>query len=158
MKYIIDIFRRFVVSPEFLVAVSAVLVIKEEPAWVTDVSKLLVGAPDGVKYLSLAPVAVSVWCLRQSRIILFPSEDSKGILQEWPKFQRLKERVFIGLAYQAIYCSLGIATWIRSPSLSNGNSVAVMAMSIIGSLIGAVTFYLSGIMASEITKRYATKI
>ncbi len=153
-----DIIRRTIVSPEFLIALIALWIFTVEPAWLIEVAKVLSTAPDGVKYLSLVPVAVAVWCLQQSKIILFPSEDTKGLIQEWPKFKKLKERVFIGLTYQAIFCTLGIGAWVVSPSLNNGIAIIIIGMSIMGALFGAVTFYLATIMASEITKRNATKI
>jgi len=158
LKELIDSARRIVISPEFLVVALALWVMYEEPQWLTGVSNALSAAPDGVKYLAVVPVAVAAWCIQQSRAILFPPEDSKGLLQEWPKFKKLKERVLIGLAYQVVFCTLGIGAWVVSPNLSNGTSIIVMAMAIVGSLFGAITFFLAGIMASEITKRYATKI
>jgi len=158
LRELIDFLRRVVVSPEFLVVVLAVWVLFAEPQWLGSVTKILAGAPEGVKYLSLVPVAVAAWSLQQSKAILFPAEDIKGILQQWPKFQKLKERVIIGILFQAVFCTLGVGAWIISPSLSNGTAVIVMGMSIAGALVGASTFYLAGIMSAEITKRHATKI
>jgi len=158
LRELIDFLRRAVVSPEFLIVFLAVWVLFAEPQWLGSVTKILAGAPEGVKYISILPVAVATWSLQQSKAILFPAEDLKGILQQWPKFQKLKERVIIGLLFQAVFCMLGIGAWIISPSLSNGTAVIVMGMSIVGALVGASTFYLAGIMSAEITKRHATKI
>ena len=158
MRELLDLVRRVIISPEFLVMILAILFLVSEPRWLDGITEVLSGAPEGVKYLSLITVAVAIWCLQQSKAILVPSEDSKGILQQWPKFQSLKKRVFIGLFFQAVFCALGIGAWIASPSLSNGSAVIVMGMSIVGALFGAATFYLAGIMAAEITKRHATKI
>lgn len=153
-----DIIRRTIISPEFLVVLLALWLLWVEPEWLNGVAKVVSTAPDGVKYLSLLPVAVGVWCLQQSRVILFPQEDAKGLFQEWPKFKKLKERVFIGLTYQVIFCTLSIGAWVFFPSLNSGIVMIVMGMSILGAIFGAVTFYMASIKASEITKRNATKI
>jgi hypothetical protein len=114
LKDLIESLRRIFVSPEFLVVALGLWVMYEEPQWLTGVSNALSTAPDGVKYLALVPVAIATWCIQQTKYILFPSEDSKGILQEWPKFRKLKERILIGLAYQVCFCALGISAWVVS--------------------------------------------
>lgn len=145
-------------SPEFVVASLAILALQVEPVWLSQVSKVFASAPDGVKYIALVPVGIALWCVQQSRIILFPQEDTKGLLQEWPKFIELKTRVLIGLIYQGVFSILGITAWFIAPKLDSGTSTVVMGMAVVGSLTGAVTFYLASLMATEITKRHATKI
>ena len=135
----------------------ATLLIYIEPDFVITVSKMLDSAPNGAEYIAIIPVGLFIWCIRQSRVILFPSEDAKGILQEWPTFHVLKTRALLGIFYQVVFCISSVSIWIISPNFNNPTAVVVLAMAIIGSLIGAGTFYFASMMVSEITKRYATK-
>lgn len=156
MSSLVDIFRRLVIAPEFVVVLVAAFFVYLEPEWVIAVSELLGSAPDGVKYIAIVPVGLFIWCIRQSRQILFPSEDVKGILQEWPRFSTLKTRVLLGVFYQVLFSISGVGAWLASPNLSSPTAVVFLAMAIIGSFVGAVTFYLASIMVREITKRFTT--
>ncbi|GEM_PF-4193087 len=154
MSSIFDIIRRTVISPEFLVTIFAILIIILKPNFLLLISKALSEAPDGVKYIALVPVGITFWCLKQSKTILFPSEDAQGLLQNWPNFRYLKTRVLIGIVYQGFFCVSGVLVWITVPKFDNYWSVVVIGMAIIGSVVGAATFYLASLNVAEMTKRH----
>jgi len=157
LRNLVEIFRRLIISPEFVVILVATSLICTEPAWLIEISNKLHSVPDGVRYIAIIPVGVFVWCIQQSRVILFPAEDTKGILLEWPKFNALKNRVLLGILFQLVFSISSLGAWFMSPSFDNPTAVVVLVMAIVGSLVCAGTFYLASMVASEITKKYSTK-
>lgn len=86
--------------------------------------------------------------------ILFPPDDTKGILQNWPRFKDLKATVLIGLVYQIAFTITGLVTWLYKPEIDTKLSIVLITVAICGALSGAVTFFLASLMAREITKKY----
>ena len=105
---------------------------------------------DNLKYLALITVAILIWSLKQSYIILFPKEDTKKLLQSWPKYFLLKDRIFIGIAFQLFFCISAISYLITPVDQSPLILIALFPTSLIGSPLGAATLFLSTITINEI--------
>lgn len=145
-----------IVSPEGLVVIIVAFALIRQPSWIAPVSSAFAKAPDAAKYVALAPAAVCVWCWRNGQGILFPPEDKKGRLQDWPRYPELKVRIFIGLLFQVLFAVSSFVGWVISPSLADPFSSVLVAGAIIGSGLGAWTFYGAAIAVREITKRAST--
>lgn len=145
--------RGAIISPEFLIFVAAVYLVLNPPSVVARLAAVVAGGPAAVKYIALLPSCIFVWCLAEGRSILLPSEDTKALLQRWPRFPDLIARVITGLIYEAIFAVTAFVAWIYSPTLSIPSAFVVATMGVVGSVVGASTFFLASVTVRTITKR-----
>lgn len=148
--------REAIISPEFLVVIVAVYLVLNPPAVVTTLATVVAGGPAAVKYLALLPSGTFVWCIAEARSILLPSEDTKALLQRWPRFPDLKARVIMGLVFEAVFALAAFVAWVYSPTLSVPLAFVVATMGVVGSIVGASTFFLASVTVRAITKRACT--
>ena len=145
MKMILGTLKRLIISPEFLVIIVAVVVLYLRP-------EQLSGFANSFYHSS---VAVLVWSLRRSQLILFPDADEDGKLQKWPRFRDLKVAVFVGLIYQFGFGIVSIIVWIELSEENILMQMIILISAILGSIISAGTFYLASIMVMETLKKNA---
>lgn len=148
--------RGAIVAPEFLVVVVAVYLILKPPSVVTVLAAVVAGGPAAVKYLALLPSGIFFWCIAEARSILLPPEDTKALLQRWPRFSELKARVITGLVFEAVFAIVAFIAWVYSPTLSRPLAFVVATMGVVGSVVGASTFFLASVTVRAITKRACT--
>jgi hypothetical protein len=153
MVNILRCLRGAIVSPEFLVFVVAIYLVLNPPAVLARLAIAVAGGPAAVKYLALLPSGIFVWCVAEARSILLPSEDTKALLQKWSRFPDLKARVITGLVFEATFTLSAFIAWVYSPTLSVTLAFIVAAMGVVGSVVGASTFFLASVTVRSITKR-----
>lgn len=144
------------ISPQTFVIIVVLFLVMARPDWVMSLSGAISDIHDAAKYVAFVPVAIFAWCWKNGQGILFPPEDIRGIILEWPRFPELKARVFIGLLFQVLFAISSVIAWFMSPSLAHPYSMIVVAGAIVGGAIGAWTFYMAAIATREITKRAGT--
>lgn len=145
--------RGLIVSPEMLVVVTAAYLVIDTPNLFTRVSNAIATGPDAVKYLALLPAGVLAWSVTEAKSILLPREDTKALLQNWPRYPDLKARVGIGLGFQLLFALATFCAWVYSPTFENPKSFVVAGMSVVGSLVCSASFLMASIAARGITKR-----
>lgn len=64
-----------------------------------------------LKYLALLPGAGAVWVFTEGKKLLFPEENTKGQLQKWPEYWRLRASFDISLTYAALFAIAGLTSW-----------------------------------------------
>jgi hypothetical protein len=156
MSSVSSCLRGAIISPEFLVFIAAVYLVINPPSAIAGLAAMVASGPTAVKYISLLPSCIFVWCLAEGRSILLPSEDTKALLQRWSRFSDLKARVITGLIYEAIFAVGAFVAWIYSPNLSIPLAFVVATMGVVGSVVGASTFFLASITVRTITKHACT--
>ena len=155
MKMILGTLKRLIISPEFLVIIVALVVLYLRPEQLSGFANSFYHSSEAVKYIALLPVAVLVWSLRRSQLILFPDADEDGKLQKWPRFRDLKVAVFVGLIYQFGFGIVSIIVWIELSEENILMQMIILISAILGSIISAGTFYLASIMVMETLKKNA---
>jgi multisubunit Na+/H+ antiporter MnhF subunit len=148
--------RGAIISPEFLIFVAVVYLVLNPPSVVDRLAAVVAGGPAAVKYIALLPSCIFVWCIAEAKSILLPSEDTKALLQRWPRFPDLKARVITGLIYQAIFAIGAFVAWIYSPTLNIPLAFVLAIMGVFGSVVGASTLFLASVAVRAITKRACT--
>ena len=145
--------RGTLISPEMVVILIAAYLLMNTPKIVLRTATVIAAGPEAVKYIALLPAGVLVWCLSEAKSILLPSEDTKAILLNWPRYINLKFRVTSGLIFQLLFALASFSAWAYSPTFSAPKSLIIAVMSVIGSLICSATFFFASISIREILKR-----
>ncbi len=86
-----------------------------------------------LKYLALLPGAGAVWVFSEGRKLLFPEENTKGQLQKWPDYWRLRVSFEIALIYAVLFAMAGLTSWALD---WRGGSLAYVLL--FGSLSGGL--------------------
>lgn len=145
------------VSPEFIVVLAIVWLTLYPPNIVVGFAEATtVSGPDAVKYVALLPVGIFVWCLAEAKGILFPVEDTKAILVDWPRYADLRVRVLTGLGYLALFTVVSFTAWAYSSHFRNSTCAVAMIVAVVGSLVSGCTFFLASIFVRSIVKRAST--
>ncbi|WP_065089111.1 hypothetical protein [Acidihalobacter prosperus] len=144
------------VSPEMLIIAVAAYLIINTPDSIRRISSAFAAGPDAVKYLALLPAAIFGWSITEAKSILLPAEDTKALLQNWPRYPDLKGRVAIGLCFQLLFALAAFSVWVYSPKFDDPKSFVVAVLSVAGSLISGSTFLMASIAVRGTTKRGST--
>jgi hypothetical protein len=149
--------RKFFISPEFALILCFICFRQVDSTVIDAAIKAFDNAPDILRYISLLPAFAFSLSYKESRVLLFPSEDKIGILQKWPDFKKLKACVYIGLLYQLFFSCLGLYVWIIWKQINNNILLLTLLLSVTGSFISFASFYFASNNCTEITKRENTK-
>jgi len=145
--------RGAVFSPEMVVLLTAIYLFVDDPDIVSRSASIVAAGPEAIKFVALVPAAVLVWCISEAKSILLPEEDIKAILIQWPRYSELKSRVVSGLFFQLLFAIGSFLAWAYSPTFSSSRGFSVMCMSVMGSFVGASTFFLAAVTLRGIMKR-----
>lgn len=122
-----------VFNPE-LEAVAAVLTLNE----------------DFLKYMFVAPVAVGLWIVNESRLLLQEDKETIKILTLWPEYRLLKAHVWVGLLYALIFAALSLIPWAAKSGVSSGTGLLLFLAAITGQFTVAASIYAARIKIKEI--------
>ncbi|QRQ88192.1 hypothetical protein [Cupriavidus oxalaticus] len=157
MKRVAEFLRFFFVGPEMLVVVIGVLL---RATFSDQVSHLISGiriSDDQLKWVIAVPAALFVWSLTAGRKLLFPEKDKEGILQQWPDYWRLRLGFHVALLWGFIFLSISMAAWAgdwKNPSVTDA---ILLAVSITGSGLCALSIYNAQTQAEEAVSRYKAR-
>lgn len=150
MRVIKEFLVATIISLEFvvlLVGAAGILVWQEQLARLT---AMLSSDPEFLKYLALLPVGIAVWIFSEARTLLLPDGKARVVLHQWPDYWRLKAHFAVSLMYTAIFTVTGLAAWAFGLTAANPKGFVLLATSVLGQLIVAVSVYLAKISVSEI--------
>lgn len=103
-----------------------------------------------LKHVALLPLGIALWVFAEARKLLFPEEDSMKILQSWPDYWKWKIHFKVGLFYSLFFAVLGFITWVLGYKVVEAKGFVLLATSVIGGLVVAVSIYQARIEQSEI--------
>jgi len=103
-----------------------------------------------LKYLMMLPVAIGVWVINESRLLLQQDDQSIRILTAWPHYWRLRIHAIVGLAYAIVFSLIAFIPWTTKAGISTGTGMILFATSILGQLSLAASVYMARITVNEI--------
>lgn len=66
---------------------------------------------DALNWLTLVPVSIAVWTLKEAHEVVFPDENSAKILSKWPDYWKLKAHFYIGVTFCVLLATPCIFIW-----------------------------------------------
>ena len=141
-----------IVSPEFLIVVGACVALFLFPQQVARISGLLSGESARiVEYLAFLPATVFVWVVRESRKLLFLTDEKQNwILHKWPDYWRLRVRFNVALGYALLFALLGFGVWVFGLKVSDAKGFLLLLVSNLGGFTVATTVYFARVREEEI--------
>ncbi len=151
MTRVIAFFRGVFISPELLVIVITIALYLWNPNHLATIEKFYLDLPDEARrYPTFITGGLLIWCFSKAKSILLPPEDKAGIMQGWAMYSLLKDRVRIGLMFQALFAATAISIGLFFSKYESFFVVWVGA--IFGSILGAITFYFAMLRMHEIIR------
>lgn len=105
---------------------------------------------DALKYLTLLPVTLAVWIIKEARLLLQEDNETIGILTSWPDYWRLKTHTWVSLFYAVVFAGLSVIPWVVKAGISSSTGLLVFVASIAGQLSLAGSVYAARIRVKEI--------
>lgn len=103
-----------------------------------------------LKYIFVAPVAIGIWVVNESRQLLQEDKESIRALTAWPDYPRLKAHIWISLLYCLAFAALSFVPWAAKSGVSSGAGLLLFVASIAGQLIVATSVYAARIKVREL--------
>lgn len=156
MKYIIEILRTFFVSPEFVLILMGISLCTTFSQRISSVGEWLSDSNDIIKYVGLLPVLVLIKVFPDAVIVLWPENDKRQLLQNWPSYWKLKIVFYVTLIYASLFGTAGFLTWIIKWDFSNKDVIifVVQCVSVLGSIIVYLSVYNAKIKVREIFAKH----
>lgn len=116
MKKFIDFFRAFFISAEFATLAVALALKSVTTNILKNYANDFLFAPKVSDYFIALPLGLLAWVSRDYFGILFPGERTNAILQKWPDFFMLKNRLVVSLLFCICsviicICSISYKPW-----------------------------------------------
>lgn len=103
-----------------------------------------------LKYMFVAPVAVGLWIVNESRLLLQEDKETIKILTGWPEYRLLKVHIWVGLLYAMLFSALSLVPWAAKSGITNGTGLLLFVVAIVGQFIVAASVYAARIKVQEI--------
>ena len=142
--------RVLLISFEALILLLAVMAWQVFRPEVETVASVLSLNEEFLKYMFVAPVAVGLWIVNESRLLLQEDKDTIKILTGWPEYRLLKTHIWVGLLYAVIFAAVSLVPWAAKSGVSNGTGLLLFVVAITGQFVVAASVYAARIKAKEI--------
>lgn len=103
-----------------------------------------------LKYLMLMPIALAVWVMNESRVLLQEDNETILILTGWEDYWKLKVHAWVALSYAVLFVFMSLMPWASKSGISTGIGFLLFVSSILGQLALAISVYVARIRAKEI--------
>jgi len=154
MKYVIELLRIVVISPELLLVLVILGLAEYYPLPLSKIGSKIKTDQELWKYLPVIPTTILVWALAQTKDILFPhGSSSNRELLDWPLYWKLKLRVVVSLSIIMLSIISSLAVWFFKNEVSDLRIGVVFCISALVSVIVAVTIWLAVVMIRQITDK-----
>lgn len=150
MKYIFEYLRTFVFSFEFLFIILGICFGLWWQKPIEILGELLNPTNEILKHLSFVPLGLGVWCINQSRKLLFPDQNKTEILHEWPDYWKLRVVFNVTFLYSCLFAAAGLFSWLFNFSVKNPLQLSYIIFTILGSLAVTVSVYWARVNLEEI--------
>ncbi|MFZ3072653.1 MAG: hypothetical protein WA162_05370 [Thermodesulfobacteriota bacterium] len=150
MSIVLEYFRVIFISIEFLVILLGAIFFFLWPEYAILISAKLSDNSDFQKYLFAASPILAVYVFNESRKLLFPEKVKKKIFQSWPDYWKLKIHFLVGLLYSGLFAGIGLLTWALGYKVNEPKGFVMLAVSVVGGLVVAVSVYWARIRLPEI--------
>lgn len=107
---------------------------------------------DALKWLTLVPVSIAVWTLKEARDVIFPDERSAKTLSKWPSYWKLKAHFYVGINFCVLLVMPCILIWFFD-ELKNFQFAWAFFTFTLALAINAGSFYLAKIQLKSILVR-----
>lgn len=103
-----------------------------------------------LKFLMLMPIALAVWIINETRVVLQEDKETVRILTDWPDYWRLKAHTWASLGYAVVFGLISLVPWAAKSGIGTGTGLLLFAASILGQLYLAISVYAARIRIKEI--------
>lgn len=150
MKYLFEYLRTFAISFEFICIILGICfgIWWQEP--IVALGARINSSEEILKYLSFVPLGLGVWCINQSRKLLFPDHNRKEVLHQWPNYWKLRVVFNVTFTYSCLFAFAGLITWFFKFSIKNPHHLSFIIFSILGSLSVTMSVYWARVNLDEI--------
>ncbi len=155
MKRLIRLVGVTFISPEFMVMLLAFLALSNFPDACLFLGKQIGKQADLLKYLCFLPAGLLVYNVKTARVILFPSSDTKKILQSWDRYDCLKMALFVGLVYSILFAFLALLCFSFDWRTPASFQAPLFLGTIAGAFVDSASFYAADLKVEEIFRREA---
>lgn len=133
----------FVVSPELLIILVAILVGNQYGNDLIKVIPDTVLRPEVVKWASSLPVCLGVFSFTNWKELLSPEHKNNHLLAEWPDRDLLTIRFYVGIIYQAFFLLVAVFFWVCDPMIKTQYGLPFFVFAILGSIVSVATHYVA---------------
>lgn len=144
MRRLGDVLCAVFVSPEALVVAMSVAAYLYLPECLAAAGSRIDRGPDAVKCISLVPLALLLYVLRDYRQMLFPDLPLvRDHYQRWPHYHMVSDRYFIIVVVLAL-CTFTTGTfWLFHVRLSDPLFFSVFSCSILLAIVAFWSFFMA---------------
>lgn len=140
--------RIAVVSLEFVVVLVGALLYFYVPHLFVELKEILALEPEMMKWLTLLPLTLLCWILKEVRDFIRDDKDSEVILVCWGGYWKLKYHLYVSVAYGVLFAFLAVASSLKS--FSEGSlEFACYLVSIVGAIIVSGSLYFAKMQLRE---------
>ena len=143
--------RVVLVSFEAIVLVCAALIWFNFKNQLDAVASILQLNDQFLTYILISPVAIGVWVVNESRLLLQEDKETTKLLINWPEYHMLKIHVWVGLLYALLFAIVSLVPWGAKSGVNNGVGLLLFLVAIVGQFIVAAGVYSARIKVKEIT-------
>ena len=155
MRRLLWLLLALLLSPEFLVAVLLFGFYFFFSSILSELGHHLVSDKEVWKYLPALPTALAAYAFSMSFKIRSPSKgELNKLLYEWPLYQLLIDRVYVGIFYAIACFALSLLLWISGGSQDNAIVALLFLEAVAVSGISALTMHEAAQRLPEILVKY----
>ena len=154
MKRITDILISIFISIEFLVGCLFILAYQTYPNFFDLFGTRLTQNSDSIKYLAFIPAGLLALMIKGKKDLLFPSNISNEILQEWPDFYMIEYRYYLTLIFILVCSFICGGIWAFNFKLSSGLYFVTFIAAVTISVITYAHYHYATIKIRRILSKY----
>lgn len=144
MRRVMNLAAALIVSPELIVVLVVVAFLLLTPAIMADLGVAIRADAEVWKYLPALTLIFSGSAIGSSFKIRAPLENfSNKALYQWPGYQLLVDRVYVGLFYGICSAGASLALWIVGQRLSPELAASIFLAATLVSAVTALTMVLA---------------
>ena len=149
MTVALELLRVAVLSWEFVVVLVAAVMLLSPPGWLAPIAAQVSQSNEVLRYVALAPIALTIFVFREVRSILLPAGDRRRWLQLWAEYWRLRMTCLTALFYGCLFSLAGLTTWVGEWGHCAVPRLILQLSGAAGAAITAASIYLARLNIDE---------
>lgn len=148
MKHLLEYCRTILVSFEFIIIASFMVVSLRASTVLDPIREQIQLSDDANKWFALVPAGLLTLVFKDVRKILFPEKDTKNALHAWVEYHNVRVICNVSLLYGVIFLLFGVTSWVLAPEYKSV-SFLLSVTSILGASTTFITTHLAEIRINE---------
>lgn len=157
MKNFVETLRFIFLSFEAIIVALGVFVESQYSDLVLALFMSIKVPDEQLKYLVMLPAGLCGWAFVTGRKLLFPEKDKSNVLLDWPEYWRLKAGFSAALVWSVVFMVTAIASWFADWKQPSTEALIALAVSMLGSVVCALSIYNAQITVEEAVCRYRSE-